>query len=189
MTILSEMRLRTIILLLSFPVCGILHAQQAESIDTLSLRRAVMGEEVKQYDGGYLLDMNTILQREAPVLPRFTLQIPDATQDLSFLYNTPSKGQQKDYNRLFALPSGQSYGTATYSSGYGFWNSGHTTLQSNTYQLNNGMRITTYGLYNKEGWRMPSHSALPWERNMYKGAFELKSSNGAFGIRFEVERH
>lgn len=184
------MKLRTTILILTTLIGGgMLHAQEREHIDTLALQRAVMGEDVREY-GGYLLDMGSILNREAPILPRFSLQIPDATQDLSFLYHaSASNSQVKDYNRLFALPASQSYGTATWSTGYGFWNSGTTTLQSSTFQLKNGMRITTYGQYNKEGWRIPSHSALPWEQNMYKGAFELKSSNGAFGIRFEVERH
>ena len=31
-------------------------------------------------------------------------------------------------------------------------------------------------------------SALPWEKNTFKGAFELKSANGAFGIRIEVQQ-
>ena len=30
-------------------------------------------------------------------------------------------------------------------------------------------------------------SALPWERNNFKGAFELKSENG-FGLRIEVQQ-
>ena len=182
------MKLRTIFLLLTVLFGGWLHAQEREHIDTLALQRAVIGEDIREY-GDYLLDMGSILNKEAPLLPRFTLQIPDATKDLSFLYTATPIGQVKDYNRLFALPISQSYGTATYHTGYGFWDSGTTTLQSTTFQLKNGMRITTYGQYNKDGWRIPSHSALPWERNMYKGAFELKSSNGAFGVRFEVERH
>ena len=182
------MKLRTIFLLLTGLFGGGLHAQEREHIDTLALQRAVIGEDIREY-GDYLLDMGSILNKEAPLLPRFTLQIPDATKDLSFLYTATPIGQVKDYNRLFALPISQSYGTATYHTGYGFWDSGTTTLQSTTFQLKNGMRITTYGQYNKDGWRIPSHSALPWERNMYKGAFELKSSNGAFGVRFEVERH
>ena len=51
-----------------------------------------------------------------------------------------------------------------------------------------GMRINTYGDYNKDGWRVPNRSAMPWERNNFRGAFELKSANGNFGIRIEVQQ-
>ncbi len=50
------------------------------------------------------------------------------------------------------------------------------------------MRINTYGDYNKDGWRVPNRSAMPWERNNFRGAFELKSANGNFGIRIEVQQ-
>ena len=47
---------------------------------------------------------------------------------------------------------------------------------------------TPYGEYDKDGWKVPNPSALPWEKNNFKGAFELKSANGAFGIRIEVQQ-
>ena len=50
------------------------------------------------------------------------------------------------------------------------------------------MRINTYGEYDKDGWKVPNRSALPWEKNNFKGAFEMKSANGAFGIRIEVQQ-
>ena len=56
------------------------------------------------------------------------------------------------------------------------------------FTLKNGMRIHTYGEYDKDGWKVPNPSALPWEKNNFKGAFELKSANGAFGIRIEVQQ-
>ena len=31
-------------------------------------------------------------------------------------------------------------------------------------------------------------SAMPWEKNNFRGAFELKSANGNFGIRIEVQQ-
>ena len=61
-------------------------------------------------------------------------------------------------------------------------------LQMGSFRLKNGMRINTYGEYDKDGWKVPNHSALPWEKNNFKGAFEMKSSNGAFGIRIEVQQ-
>ena len=42
--------------------------------------------------------------------------------------------------------------------------------------------------YDKDGWRVPNRSAMPWERNNFRGAFELKSANGNFGIRIEVQQ-
>lgn len=57
-----------------------------------------------------------------------------------------------------------------------------------SFKLKNGMRINTYGEYNADGYRVPNRSALPWERNAFKGAFELKSANGSFGIRIEVQQ-
>ena len=59
---------------------------------------------------------------------------------------------------------------------------------SSDLKLKNGMRINTYGDYDKDGWRVPNRSAMPWERNNFRGAFELKSANGNFGIRIEVQQ-
>ncbi len=36
------------------------------------------------------------------------------------------------------------------------------------------MRINTYGEYNADGYRVPNRSALPWERNAFKGAFGIE---------------
>ncbi len=63
-----------------------------------------------------------------------------------------------------------------------------SNMQTGSFLLKNGMRITTYGEYNKDGWKVPNRSALPWERNNFKGAFELKSPNGSFGVRIEVQQ-
>ena len=119
--------------------------------------------EVKNYDG-FLLDMS-LLKMEAPRLPEFTLEIPDAS---------------KDYSRMFRL-NPNAFGLS------GFWSSPEN-LQMGSFRLKNGMRINTYGEYDKDGWKVPNHSALPWEKNNFKGAFEMKSSNGAFGIRIEVQQ-
>ena len=77
-----------------------------------------------------------------------------------------------------------------YSSGlYGFGGFGSTqNLQMGSFKLKNGMRLNTYGEYNANGYKVPNRSALPWEKNNFKGAFELKSANGAFGIRVEVQQ-
>ena len=61
-------------------------------------------------------------------------------------------------------------------------------MQMGSFKLKNGMRINTYGDYDKDGWRVPNRSAMPWEKNNFRGAFELKSANGNFGIRIEVQQ-
>ena len=43
------------------------------------------------------------------------------------------------------------------------------------------------GEYDANGRRVYNPSALPWERNNFNGAFELKSENG-FGLRIEVQQ-
>ena len=141
-----------------------LHAQteaKGDSIRSHSLPEGTPPEgtflpETKNYDG-FLLDMS-LMRMEAPRLPRFTLEIPDAT-----VYSM----------NPFGLT--------------GFWSSPEN-LQMGSFKLKNGMRINTYGEYDKDGWKVPNRSALPWEKNNFKGAFEMKSANGAFGIRIEVQQ-
>ena len=75
--------------------------------------------------------------------------------------------------------------------GYGYgWglSSSPQFMQMGTFKLKNGWKINTYGDYDKDGWKVPNRSAMPWEKNNFRGAFELKSSNGNFGIRIEVQQ-
>ncbi len=110
----------------------------------------------------------------------------------------------KDYNQLFRLNTDVTYSqgfTDSFSSssfsgfsgfsgfGYGWGlSSSPQFMQMGSFKLKNGMRINTYGDYDKDGWRVPNRSAMPWERNNFRGAFELKSANGNFGIRIEVQQ-
>ena len=57
-----------------------------------------------------------------------------------------------------------------------------------TFKLKNGWKINTYGDYDKDGWKVPNRSAMPWEKNNFRGAFELKSSMVIFGIRIGFSR-
>ena len=43
-----------------------------------------------------------------------------------------------------------------------------------TFKLKNGLHITTYGEYDADGNKVRNPSALPWERNNFNGAFEMK---------------
>lgn len=175
---------------LLFIACISLHAQGEASGDTIHIAQDErislpannpLPTDVKNF-GGFLLDMG--LKNAIPPFPfSFKLEVPDAS---------------KDYSHLFRLDSGITYtqGPVTLFSSYpgngfyGDWNPWGNTdnLQMGSFLLKNGWRINTYGQYDKDGWRVPSPSALPWEKNNFKGAFELKSSNGAFGIRIEVQQ-
>ena len=141
--------------------------------------------EVKNYDG-FLLDMS-LLKMEAPRLPEFTLEIPDASKDYSRMFRlNPNATYSQGLSNVFSLTNSTVYSMNPFGLS-GFWSSPEN-LQMGSFRLKNGMRINTSGEYDKDGWKVPNHSALPWEKNNFKGAFEMKSSNGAFGIRIEVQQ-
>ena len=101
----------------------------------------------------------------------------------------------KDYSALFSLSPDVVYSqesTRFSSPSFGFFgNSGPGTLhnmQMGSFRLKNGWQLNTYGDYNSKGYRVANPSALPWERSNFRGAFELKSSNGNFGVRVEVQQ-
>ena len=120
-------------------------------------------ENYKEF-GGFLLDMG-LMSVMPPHLPKVDLS-PDVTY---------SQGLSNVFTPSFSGFGGFGFGSAQ-------------NLQMGSFKLKNGMRINTYGEYNADGYRVPNRSALPWERNAFKGAFELKSANGSFGIRIEVQQ-
>lgn len=141
--------------------------------------------EVKNYDG-FLLDMG-LLNMKAPRLPKFTLEIPDASKDYGRIFRlNPDVTYSQGLSNVFSLTNSTVYSMNPFGL-TGFWSSPEN-LQMGSFKLKNGMRINTYGEYDKDGWKVPNRSALPWEKNNFKGAFEMKSSNGAFGIRIEVQQ-
>lgn len=141
--------------------------------------------EVKNYDG-FLLDMG-LLNMKAPRLPKFTLEIPDASKDYGRIFRlNPDATYSQGLSNVFSLTNSTVYSMSPFGL-TGFWSSPEN-LQMGSFKLKNGMRINTYGEYDKDGWKVPNRSALPWEKNNFKGAFEMKSSNGAFGIRIEVQQ-
>lgn len=140
---------------------------------------------VKNYDG-FLLDMG-LMNVSAPKLPKFTLEIPDASKDYSRIFQlNPDVTYSQGLSNIFSLNNSQYFSSNPFGL-TSFWNS-TDNLQMGSFKLKNGMRINTYGEYDKDGWKVRNPSALPWEKNNFKGAFELKSSNGSFGIRIEVQQ-
>ena len=141
--------------------------------------------EMKNYNG-FLLDMN-LMKMDAPSMPKFTLEIPDASKDYSNIFRlNPNVTYSQGLSNIFSLTNSTVYSMNPFGL-TGFWSS-PDNLQMGSFKLKNGMRINTYGEYDKDGWKVPNRSALPWEKNNFKGAFEMKSANGAFGIRIEVQR-
>lgn len=151
----------------------------ADSIRNISL------SETKDFNG-FLLDMS-LMKMAVPQMPKFTLDIPDASKDYSFLFQLdPNVTYSQGLSGMFS----SGYSSIYSMNPFGFTGLGSSlqNLQMGSFRLKNGMRINTYGEYNKEGWKVRNPSALPWERNNFRGAFELKSANGSFGIRIEVQQ-
>lgn len=153
------------------------YAQSEAVSDTI--RRDFSSGGIKEY-GGFLLDMK-LMNLSAPQLPELSWELPDVS---------------KDYNRMFRLNP-----DITYSQGFtdaissfggwrngGLWSSSSSYMQMGSFKLKNGMRLNTYGDYNWKGMKVPNPSALPWEKNNFRGAFELKSEDGSFGIKIEVQQ-
>lgn len=150
------------------------------------LSDGILPSDVKSYDG-FLLDMGLMKMAAPPRLPKFTLEIPDASKDYSRLFQlNPNVTYSQGLSNIFSLSNSRFYSSNPFGL-TGFWGS-TDNLQMGSFTLKNGMRINTYGEYDKDGWKVPNPSALPWEKNNFKGAFEMKSANGAFGIRIEVQQ-
>ena len=151
-------------------------------------------EDVRSY-GGFLIDMSLVRPEASsgglvaplglPYLPSAALRMPLLSRNAS----EQSLGLP-NYSRLFALPTtSATYGrTSGTSSLWSAWSPTEGDLHTAQFKLNNGWRLSTQGQYNADGYRRVAPSALPWERNNFHGAFELKSPNGAFGIKVEVRR-
>ena len=172
--------MKKLILFLSL-VLSVGFASAQSEVPSDSIRRTP-SSNMKEF-GGFLLDMG-LMNVAPPKLPKLNLDIPDVS---------------KDYNQIFRLNTDATYTqgfTDAFSSpfsgfgyGYGWWlSSSPQFMQMGTFKLKNGWKINTYGDYDKDGWKVPNRSAMPWEKNNFRGAFELKSSNGNFGIRIEVQQ-
>ena len=98
--------------------------------------------------------------------------------------DSPKYNDSQGFSDAFSPSAFSSFG---YGYGWGL-SSSPQFMQMGSFKLKNGMRINTYGDYDKDGWRVPNRSAMPWEKNNFRGAFELKSANGNFGIRIEVQQ-
>lgn len=155
-----------------------LRAQNEVPADSTALPRSpeeapLLPSTVKNY-GGFLLDMGAmnLHMPERPSLNNFKLVVPDASKDYSFLLHPQT-------NVIYSQETASMFSN-------GFWST-PSTLQMRSFRLNNGWKLNTYGEYDADGRKVYNPSALPWERNNFKGAFEMKSEDGSFGFRIEVQ--
>lgn len=175
---------RFLLLALFITTATLLRAQSEVKGDSIATPPASEGASsllpstVRNY-GGFLLDMGTVNLPHRPSLDNFKLEIPDASKDYSFIFRPRTDAVYTQGNYTMGLPY-TGFGRSS------FWGTS-STLQMGSFQLNNGWKLNTYGEYDADGRRVYNPSALPWERNNFKGAFELKSENG-FGLRIEVQQ-
>lgn len=163
---------RTYIFLFMLTVTTAIFAQSEIPSDSIS-RMPTNYKEV----GGFLLDMG-LMAIMPPDLPKSDFKLPDASKDFNQIFRlNPQTTYTQGYSNVFSLSNG-------------FWGMSGSSqfMQMGSFKLKNGWQINTYGDYNKDGYRVFNPSALPWEKNNFRGAFEMKSANGSFGIRIEVQQ-
>jgi len=133
-------------------------------------------ESVKNFDG-FLLDIK-------PFVP---LKLPELNFD-NFIPSYSSKFQFVDPKftiyrvNSMTLP----YGLNSYYGLNGFFPSSQNLLMS-SFQLNDNIRLNTYGQYTMDGKKLPDTTGLPWNKNAFMGGMELKFNNN-FRIRVDVRR-
>ena len=173
---------RLITIFLAVFVATMVNAQTENEVTTLS---DLETQRYKNFDG-FLLDMGSMLDMPVYLAPPTLSYRP-------FDAMMPSVGLQVNPDAVRINPN------ITYKGGvpqlsllrsfyslYGY-SSGNVNWQGASFKLNNGMRINTYGEYNADGYKVYNPSALPWQRNNFNAAFEVKSANGNFGIKVEVQ--
>ena len=177
--------------------CGIAFAQTETAADTLRQTAGdipptgeqLLPDGVKSYDG-FLIDMNSLVKMPTPDMGKsYRIVVPDASKDYNWIFRlNPDVTYSSGLSNMFSLSGSPYFSSNPFGiMGFGF---GNTTdnLQMGSFRLKNGWRLNTYGEYDKDGWRVPNPSALPWQKNNFKGAFELKSQDSSFGIRIEVQK-
>ena len=174
------MRKLIYILLMLFPALSV----QAQSEGGNSLHHE---SQVKDF-GGFILDMGTMLNTESLVVsapfPSLNYLAP-LGEYAPFQVNPDAFRLNPNIVYMGGAAVGPSF-SSVLSPLYMGSGSGMVNWQGASYKLNNGMRINLYGEYDADGHKVYNPSALPWQRNNFNAAFEMKSANGNFGIKLEV---
>ena len=179
---ITSKRMKRIAYILFF-LLGALSAQAQSETDI-----RLDGAGVKDF-GGFILDMGTMLNAESLTLDMalpplgYLPSLTDATPKLTIQPEAFRLNPNLTYMGGTAInPSRTSILSLLYM-GIG---SGMVNWQGASYKLNNGMRINLYGEYDADGRKVYNPSAMPWQKNNFNAAFEMKSANGNFGIKVEV---
>lgn len=135
--------------------------------------------------GGFLLDMGSLMETHTFMLPPTLNFNPDSDERNLYTLNPDALRFSTDVTYSSGL---QLSPYSIYSFLYPGMNQGNIRWQGASYKLKNGLRLNTYGEYDADGNKVKNPSALPWEKNNFNAAFELKSPDGRFGVRFEVKR-
>lgn len=148
----------------------------------------VESTRVKEVDG-FILDMGSMLNIESLPHP---VQLPTLNHVISFddpdFYKVSLDAFKLDKHFTYMRVTNM---TQLYTPFY-FSLSNNISInsvnwQGCSYKLNNGIRINMYGEYNADGYKTYNPSAVfPWKRKSFNAAFEMKSANGNFGVRVEV---
>lgn len=180
MRILFMRRFTFFLLFMGF--CSLGWAQHEIPTDTL--HRVTNMPKVVHF-GDYLLDMRLMNLMPENNMPKIGFSAYSMTKDFNSLFRLNSNtSYTQGFTNIFSYPF-WGYGGLDYR--YGFAPTSDY-LNMGSFKLNNGMHLNMYGQYSANGQLRPDVNILPWEKHDFKGAFELKSANGAFGIRIEVNR-
>ena len=175
------MRKLIYIFLMLFPSLAV-HAQ-SEGVKALH-----PDSQVKDF-GGFILDMGSMLNAEslvvsAPFLPSLCYLMPfDEVATYQLNPDAIKLNPNITYMGGTAVNLSRTSILSLLYTGIG---SGMVNWQGTSFKMNNGMKINLYGEYNADGYKVYNPSALPWQRNNFNAAFEMKSANGNFGIKVEV---
>ena len=145
------------------------------------------GTGVKDF-GGFILDMGTMLNSESLMVDMYLppLSLIGLTGEASpYIIRTEAFTLNSNIAYMSGTDINQSR-TSIMSLLYNGIGTGMVNWQGTSYKLNNGMRINLYGEYDADGRKVYNPAAMPWQRNNFNAAFEVKSTNGNFGIKVEV---
>lgn len=172
----------TFILLILFSVLVTANAQQEGQGIQIETEREQMAT-YKEY-GGFILDLTEALASPA-VFPEFKLLNKSTDPFINWMERLNFDLDKVVYGKKGVA----SFGATIHPGYYGTSMSSGVNQPINTasFRLNDKWRLNTQGDYDADGNKRRIPPALPWEKNDFRGAFELKSSNG-FSLRFEVQR-
>ena len=156
-------------------------AQTENEVTTLS---DLETQRYKNFDG-FLLDMGSMLDMPAYLAPPTLTYRPFDTMLPSTELTIRPEAMRINPKIIF---KGGVPGVSLLQSFYSLYcpTCGNANWQGASFKLNNGMRINTYGEYNADGYKVYNPAAMPWEKNNFNAAFEIKSANGNFGIKVEM---